>query len=59
MTEAEPRSFSALAEATMHLEGYYITKKPQVTYSGWLRKFVQLGIGEVTKSLVRDLWLGH
>ena len=25
----------------------------------WLRKFVQLGIGEVTKSLVRDLWLGH
>ena len=45
MTEAEPRSFSALAEATMQLEGYYITKKPQVTYSIWLRKFVQLGIG--------------
>ena len=46
MTEAELRSFSALAEATMHLEGYssYVTKKPQVIYSIWLKNFIQLSI---------------
>ena len=65
MTEAEPRSLilvlwrslSALAEATicMHLEGAATTS----LRNHRLRKFVQLGIGGVTKSLVRDLWVGH
>ena len=52
MTETQPKSFSGLAEATMHIEGR-ATKKPQVTCCIWLRKF------EVTKSLVTDQWLGH
>ena len=48
VTKVHLSHFSPLAEATMHLVGYYITKKPQVTYSTWL---------EVGKSLVTDLWL--
>ena len=61
MTKPGHLLFSALAEATMHLERYCITKKPLVTCSIWLRKLVQLimSVGEVTESLVRDLWLGH
>ena len=30
MTEAEARSFSGMAEATMCHEGYYTAKKPQL-----------------------------
>ena len=56
MTEAEPRSFSALAEATMHLEGYYVTKKPQLHTLSGLENLCN--IHEVTQSLVRDLLAG-
>ena len=35
MTEAEPRSFSGLTEATAHHEGFYTAKKPQ-PYVEWV-----------------------